>query len=98
MADKIVNYVTIALLGIDGLIVLWFFFLVYLFFMDPYGGTDGQILRELRKQNDPEFKKKELEAHQAVSRALLQTLGYGGLFIMASFGIIFLMLYLTGRW
>ncbi len=93
--EKAVDIVTYILLGIDGLIVLWFFFLLFLFFMDPYGGTDGQILRELRKQNDPDFEKKELESHLAVSRALLRTFIFGGLFIMASAGIIILMLYLT---
>ena len=94
MAEKIADIIMYVLLGIDGLIVLCFFFLLFMFFSDPYGGTQGQILRELRKLNDPNFEKKELESHLAVSRALLYTFIFGVIFIPLSIVFIFLIFYL----
>ena len=97
MAEKIVQYVTYALLGIDGLIVIWFFLLVLSFFADPYGGTQGQILKELRKQNDPDFEKKEGEEAMKTLKTMGYTLLYGGAFIGCSFLIIFGMYWLLDK-
>lgn len=94
MAEKIADIIMYVLLGIDGLIVLFFFAFLYTFFSDPYAGTQGQILRELRKQNDPDFEKKELKSHLAVTHALLYIFVFGGLFIVLSIVFIFLIFYL----
>ena len=91
MIEKIVNGISWGLVGIDGLIILWFAVLVIAFIGDEHLNKHGEIMERLEHQNDPDYWNRKKNRAMKIGTLMIKTLIFGGLFIFASFWILFIL-------